>query len=432
MSLFLGKMRQHINGHKELSEHKDVVKVDAGKEVLIPLFATHSTNFDVFVKAGDHVKVGTKLAQCNDRMIVPIYASVSGVVTDIARKCMHATLKPVAHIAIENDGKYETTQAFAPLDYRQASKAKLVEFMKNAGIVGCGGACFPTYIKYSGDAAIDTLIINAVECEPYITSDYKMVEAHMEQMLLGADAMKKTAGARSVCIAVKVSHPELIEQLKQACAKWEGMEVAAVADVYPMGWEKTLVQTILKKTYSRLPSEVGAIVNNASTAIALADALTKGMPLCEKIVTVSGDGVKDPINVQVRIGTSAKTIIDAIGGYAAEEVMLISGGPMMGKTIVNDQFVIDRAVNALTVLRVKAYDDVNCLRCGMCSDHCPAGLQPVRIAQAVNAKDKDMLLRLCANECVECGLCTYICPSRLNVTENVRNGKRQTMAALKK
>lgn len=112
--------------------------------------------------------------------------------------------------------------------------------------------------------------------------------------------------------------------------------------------------------------------------------------------------------------------------------MLISGGPMMGKTIVNDQFVIDRAVNALTVLRVKAYDDVNCLRCGMCSDHCPAGLQPVRIAQAVNAKDKDMLLRLCANECVECGLCTYICPSRLNVTENVRNGKRQTMAALKK
>ena len=325
MSLFLGAMRQHIHGHKELSEHKDVVEVKAGKEVWIPLFAMHSANFDVAVNVGDHVYVGTKLAQCNDRMIVPIYSSVSGVVKAIDAKCMHATLKPVMHIVIENDEQYKSIQAFEPIDYKQASKSELVEFMKNAGIVGCGGACFPTYIKYSSDAEIHTLIINAVECEPYITSDYKMVEAYVNEMLLGVDAMKKMAGAKHAWIAIKVSHPELIEHVKQACVAFEGIAVKAVPDVYPMGWEKTLVKEILGKTYSRLPSEVGAIVNNASTAIAFANALTKGMPLTQKIVTVSGDGVNNPVNVLVRIGTKAQEVVEATGGYAADEVMLISG-----------------------------------------------------------------------------------------------------------
>lgn len=431
MSLFLGKMRQHINGHKELSEHKDVVKVDAGKEVLIPLFATHSTNFDVFVKAGDHVKVGTKLAQCNDRMIVPIYASVSGVVTDIARKCMHATLKPVAHIAIENDGKYETTQAFAPLDYRQASKAELVEFMKNAGIVGCGGACFPTYIKYSGDAAIDTLIINAVECEPFITADYKMIQAHKEEFVAGVAAMKKMAMAPEAVIAIKKTHPDLIQFVEEAVKGMEGFSVAAVPDVYPMGWERVLVREIMHAEYEKLPGEVGAIVNNATTAIAFGDALLTGTPIVSKTLTVSGNAIKKPVNVQVPVGVPVSEIVAACGGYTCEDVRLIAGGPMMGKTIVNDKFVIDRNMNALTILENKPFDSIACLRCGKCSDHCPAGLQPVRIAQAVKTNDKKAMEKLCAMDCIECGLCTYICPSRLDVTENVRRAKRQLMLAKK-
>lgn len=432
MSLFLGKMSQHIEGHKALTEHEDVVKVTSGPELWIPLFAMHSTNFDVLVKVGDYVRVGTKLAQCNDRIVVPIFSSISGKVKSIDQKGMHATLKQVMHIVIENDGKYESEQAFEIIDYREASKETLIKFMKNAGIVGCGGACFPTYMKYSSDAVIDTLLINAVECEPYITSDYKMIQANLDQMLVGIQVMKKMANAKRACIAIKVSHGDLIEQLKKVCVNLEGIDVVPVPDVYPMGWEKTLVKQVLGRTYSRLPNEVGVIVNNASTAIAWANALIKGMPLTEKIVTISGDGIKHPTNVQVRIGTKVNEIIEAIGGYASEEVLLIAGGPMMGKTLVNDLFVIDRAVNALTVLKAKAYDQVNCLRCGSCSDHCPSGLQPVRIAQAVAAKDKDMLMRLNANECVECGMCSYVCPSRLMVTENVRNGKRQAQEALKK
>lgn len=430
MSLLLGAMHQHIPGFKELSEHKDVIEVKPGKEVFIPLFANHSQNFELLVKEGDSVLVGTKLAICKERMTVPIYSSVSGVVKGM-RKMMHASLKPIEHIVIEPDGKQETIAAFEPLNYEQATKEELVEFMMNAGIVGCGGACFPTYMKYRNVKGIEKLIINAVECEPFITADYKMVEAYCDEMVYGIKAMKKMADAKEAVIAIKKSHPELISIVEKACADTADVHVAAVPDVYPMGWERVLVRELMHKEYEKLPAEVGAIVNNATTAIAFARALTKGMPIVDKVVTVSGDGVKNPVNVHVAVGTPVHEIIAACGGYTAEDVKLIAGGPMMGKTIVNDQWVIDRATNAITVLVTRSFDSVACLRCGRCSDHCPAGLQPVRIAQAVKANDKEAMKKRGALDCIECGLCTYVCPSQLNVTENVRKAKRTLLAAKK-
>ena len=430
MSLLLGPMRQHIPGFKELSEHKDIIEVKPGKNILIPLFANHSQNFEVLVKEGDFVSVGTKLAICNERMTVPIYSSVSGVVKEI-KKVMHSSLKPVAHIVIEPDGKQETISAFAPMDYEKASKEELVTFMMNAGIVGCGGACFPTYMKYRNVKGIEKLIINAVECEPFITADYKMIESNAEEMLLGIRAMKKMADAKEALIAIKTSHPELIAIVQKACENDADIHVAPVPDVYPMGWERVLVRELMHKEYEKLPAEVGAVVNNATTAIAFARALTKGMPIVDKVVTVSGDGVKEPVNVHVAIGTPVHEVIAACGGYTADQVHLIAGGPMMGKTIVNDQWVVDRATNAITVLATKPFDSVACLRCGRCSDHCPAGLQPVRIAQAVKLGDKDAMKKRGALDCIECGLCTYICPSRLDVTENVRKAKRTLLAAKK-
>ena len=183
--------------------------------------------------------------------------------------------------------------------------------------------------------------------------------------------------------------------------------------------------------YEKLPGEVGAIVNNATTAIAFGDALLTGTPIVSKTLTVSGNAIKKPVNVQVPVGVPVSEIVAACGGYTCEDVRLIAGGPMMGKTIVNDKFVIDRNMNALTILENKPFDSIACLRCGKCSDHCPAGLQPVRIAQAVKTNDKKAMEKLCAMDCIECGLCTYICPSRLDVTENVRRAKRQLMLAKK-
>ncbi len=430
MSLFKGRMRQHIPGHKDLTKHKDVLDVKPGKKVFIPLYAGHSTNFELLVKEGDQVFVGTKIAVCNEKIVVPIYSSVSGIVVG-EQKIMHGTLRPQNHLVIENDGKYETIQSFQPVDYQVTSREELIDFMMNAGIVGCGGAGFPTYMKYKGMQQVDKLIINAVECEPYITADFKMVEKYIGLLITGILAMKKMAQALEVVIAIKKTHSEFIKQVEDVVANIADVRVVSVPDVYPMGWERTLVHQLLNKKYDRLPLEVGVIVNNATTVIAFAEALIHGKPIVEKMITVSGDGVKNPCNVRVRVGTPVREVMVACGGYTADEVKLIAGGPMMGNTIVKDDFVIDRASNAITVLRPVQYDTVACFRCGQCSDHCPAGLQPVRIVQAAKAKDKNMMERLKALDCVECGLCTYICPSRLDVTENVRIAKRQLQMSRK-
>lgn len=430
MSLFKGPMRQHIPGFKNLTDHKEVIEIKPGAQVSIPLYATHSANFEVLVKEGDKVFIGTKIAVCNEKMVVPIFSSVSGIVVGV-KKIMHGSLKPVDHLVIDNDGQYESIQSFKPMEYQQSGKDELVEFMMNAGIVGCGGAGFPAYIKYKFAKDIKMLIINAVECEPYITADYKMIQSNLDLLITGVLAMKKMAQAQEAVIAIKKTHPDLIRQVEAAIQGTGGIRVAAVPDVYPMGWERTLVRELMKKNYDKLPSEVGAIVNNATTAIAFANALLNGMPIVEKTITVSGDGVKNPCNVIVPVGTPVDEIIEACGGYTSEEVKLICGGPMMGKTIVNDKFVIDRPTNAITVLHAVPYNAIACLRCGMCSDHCPAGLQPVRIAQSVNAKDKAMMERSSAMDCIECGLCTYMCPSKLDVTETVRKAKRQLALAKK-
>ncbi|MEF9967453.1 MAG: RnfABCDGE type electron transport complex subunit C [Longicatena sp.] len=430
MSLFKGPMRQHIQGFKDLSDHIDIMEVKAGKEVSIPLICGPSTNLEVLVKEGDKVFIGTKIAQANERNVVPIFASVSGKVKGI-QKIMHSSLKPVDHLVIENDGEYKKVRSFEPLDYKTADRATLIDFMMNAGIIGLGGAGFPAYIKYKFAKNVDKLIINAVECEPFITADYKMIQAHKNEFVTGVLAMKKMAEAKEVAIAIKKTHPDLIGFVEEAFKEHSEVKVASVPDVYPMGWERVLVRELLHKEYDKLPGEVGAVVNNATTAIAFGEALTTGTPIVEKTLTVSGTAVQKPMNVKVALGVSAHEVIEACGGYTAENVKIIAGGPMMGKTIVNDKFVIDRNMNALTILENIPFSSVACLRCGKCSDHCPSGLQPVRIAQAVKLKDTASMQKLGAMDCIECGLCTFVCPSRLDVTENVRKAKR-ALALVKK
>ena len=430
MSLFTGSMHLHVPGYKELSDDKELLEVAAGSQVFIPLYANHSLKFDVLVKEGDQVKVGTKLAECNDRMYMPIYASVSGTVKGVQKR-MHMSLKPLDHIVIESDGKMEQAPAFQPLDYQQASREELIAFMKEAGIVGKGGAGFPTYVKYEKAKEVKKLIIDAIECEPYITADHVMMATRFEDILVGILAMRKMAQAEEVVIAIKKTHTDTLELVSKAVANIGGVRVEAVPDVYPIGWERALVRHIMKKEYDKLPIEVGAIVNNLNTCYAFAKALLRGQGIITSILTLSGDGVKNPVNVHCPIGVPASELIAACGGYTSDEVKLIAGGPMMGKTIVNDQFVVERQMNAITVLVNHTVKPVACQRCGMCSDVCPVGLQPVRSAQAEKTKDKAMMEKLCASDCIECGLCTYVCPSKLEVTENVRKAKRH-MAMAKK
>ena len=430
MSFLTGPMRKHVDGQKELTAHSELKRLNAGEVVYIPLINMGSTTVEVLVKEGDSVKVGTKVASRNDHFKVPLFSSVSGTVKGI-EKIMHSSLRPIEHLVIINDGKYEKEAPLAPLDYKSASVEELVDFMMNMGLVGCGGAGFPTYIKYRGVKGIKTLVINAVECEPFITADYAGMHDNLEDLVAGVEAMLKMCGAEKAKVAIKETKKDFIPVLKEAFAAIENAEVVAVPDVYPMGWERTLVYEVTKQRYDKLPSEIGCIVNNAATAISFAQCLRTGMPIVEKIVTVSGDGVKEPCNVVVPVGVQACDLINACGGYTADDILLIAGGPMMGKTITNDKFVIGPYNGALTVLKHVPVKAIACLRCGKCSDHCPAGLQPVRINAAEKAKDTDALKKLSVMDCVECGMCTYICPSKIDVTEGVRRAKR-IMMALKK
>lgn len=423
MSLWLGPMKKHVEGHKELTNYNDIVTIKAPKTIYIPLINGLSTEFEVLVKENDRVFVNSKLAVRNDKMTVPLFSPVSGVVKGV-QKMMHASLKPVEHLVIENDELYEKVVSIEPLDWQKASVPELIDFMMNAGIVGLGGSGFPSYIKYKFAKDVHTVVINAVECEPYITADYRMTEEYLSDLIVGAQAMCKMANAQKALIAVKKTKKALIKQIAAALMNVDQVELKLVPDVYPMGWERTLVYNIFKKRYSRLPGEVGVIVNNVSTAIYFGRALTTGEPITHRMVTVSGDGIASPANVYVPVGTPVNEIVEILGGYTSDQVMVGAGGPLMGKTIPNDKFVITPYSNAITILVQRDLDPINCLRCGRCNDHCPAGLLPVRINNAEQTKNFDLIAKLRPDECIECGMCSHICPSRLEVTEGVRRAKR--------
>lgn len=421
-------MQQHIPGRKSLTDHIDVKHLMPKKNVYIPVFTGRDNNCDILVKEGDHVDIGTKLYITKTGFEVPVYSSVSGTYTGTIKK-PHNSMRPQPHMVIELSEEQNKIQAFPPMDWEKATQPQMVEFVKNAGIIGQGGAGFPTYVKYMNPANIDTLVINAVECEPYITADYKVVMDNVQDLIHGVRILQKMAGASKVYVAIKKSHPDIIQYVMREIEKeGAGAEISVypVPDVYPMGGERTLLRTILKKEYDKLPSEIGCIVNNAFTAILVARAFEKGEAEDQKYVTFSGEALNYPVNVMVPVGMQVSEILEQIGGIDSklDSCKIIAGGPMMGKAMVSDQFVIDRAMNAVTVLPNKDYPAMTCMKCGRCSAHCPIGLQPVRIAEAVKVNNVEEMEKRGALQCIECGLCTYVCPSHIQVTENVRKAKR--------
>lgn len=422
MSFILGQMKYHLDGKKELTAHQELLKIDAPSVVKIPLIASN-VNATLLVKEGDYVKVGTKIAERNDHFYVPIYSSISGTVKGV-EKLMHTSFKLVEHLVIENDGKYEAVKPFEKFDYENADHKQIESFIKEAGIVGLGGAGFPTFVKYMSPEKCDTLIINAVECEPYITADYRYILDNIEDFVYGVRALLKYSTAKHCYIGIKNTKKDLIEKVEEAFKGINEISVASVPDAYPMGWEKTLVYEITKKRYKVLPIEAGCIVSNASSAIAVSKAMRNGEAITQKVVTVSGEGIKEPRNVLCYIGTPAKYLVEACGGYTADDLVMVAGGPMMGTSMNSDDFVVNIATNAITVVKDSKFDDVACLRCGSCSDNCPSGLQPVRINNAAKVKDYASLEKLDVMSCVSCGLCSYVCPSKLMVSDNVKKAKQ--------
>ena len=429
--IFGGKGRLHLTGHKDLTDQEKPLILNDFEYVYLPLMNMNSTAFEILVKPEDYVKVGQLLAYRNDHFYVPIYSSVSGTVESID-KMMSSALVFAQHIKIKNDFKFEKEDKALNMDPQKATKDEIVEAIKQAGITGCGGAGFPTYIKYAADSSFDTLLINGVECEPFITIDYHMIKEYANDLVVGAQFLMKACNAPKTIIAVKQGKDALIKVLNETITDFDNIELRLVPDVYPMGWERVLVKEVLNRTFVKLPSEVAVVVNNSTTVIKVGQALTRGMDYTTGL-TISGNAVKKPANVIVPTGTKVDEIMTRIGGYnddvTEKNTKLIFGGPMMGKTVVSDEVALNSYNNAVNVLYDEVLVEKPCLRCARCVEYCPAGLQPVIIKDAEIAKDLNLLKKAEADTCVSCGLCSYICPSRIQVSDYTTKGKTRVLTA---
>ncbi len=439
MNIFSSVAKLHLESHKDLEQAKVLHVLEDTKvaKIFMPAVGPNGADMNVLVKAGDSVLVGTKLAVRKD-MYVPMYSPVSGTVVGIELAYHPGLSRPANHIVILNDGKNtRLPDALKVIDPDTATKEDIVAAIKEAGIVGMGGAGFPTFIKYQGVKNIDYVLINGAECEPFLTTDYLSMQLEAKEMIQGAMLLRKACDAKEVVIAFKV-HKNAVKEAMDACISCHpGVRYVEVPDVYPMGWEKALIKEVFNRTYEKLPAEAGVIVNNTQTAVAVYRALVKGEVLTHRLVCVSGDGVKNSGNVLVPLGTLAKEVVEFMGGYADEEVVLLPGGPMTAKAAEEDGFPIQPAIGGLTILKNKLHHEVPCLRCGSCTMHCPAFLQPVEIMDALERKDEARLAKLNTMKCVECGLCATVCPSKIDVSENVKRAKRylkfaQAKAAAKK
>lgn len=426
MILFRSVGRRHLDGYKELSKHNEIIHLvsEKGSKVYFPTTAPNNTPIKVLVSVGDKVKVGQKIAERTD-FYVPIYSSVSGTVLEQEMVFNTNANRPTKHITIESDG-LETPADPLKTVSSENSQEEIFEAIKEAGLVGLGGAGFPTYVKYDHPKDIHTLLVNGVECEPFLTTDFVVMKAEAEDLIKGCELLMKASGASKAIVAIKVHKDEVKNAVNAVIGARTDIRLVEVPDVYPMGWERTLIRQVFKKEYNRLPAEVGVVINNAQTVISLAKVLLTGRPIDTRTITLSGDAIAQPTNVVCKIGTIAKNLIDACGGLTAEDVNLIPGGPMCGKAVSTDQFPIYMPMGALTILKSRTYSEEPCLRCGSCTHHCPAGLQPVEIRRALKAKDYERLIKLNVLSCVECGMCSYCCPSRIELTEAMKNAKTVT------
>ena len=432
INIFTALKPLHIDGRKERSAHSPILDlaIESKQWIYVPLVGPNGVDIDLQVQVGDKVNVGQVIGVRKD-MHVPFFSSVSGTIRRKENKYHPIVGRPVAHYVIENDGKDLASGSIRPLSM-DASKEQIIQQMKLGGLTGLGGSGFPTYFKYQSAKDVEYVLINGVECEPYLSTDYVTAQTYAEEVLKGSELFRVAAGASQVIIAFKSTKVAIKEALQPLLPQYPHIDVRSVPDIYPMGWERTLVKTVLNRDYDKFPSEAKVIVSNITSAIALHDLVMLGKPVIERILTLSGAGLNQDVNVRVPVGMLMSDVVKAIGGYAMDSVTAFIGGPMSAKAVKDDQFAVQPHFGGYTVLAPISSQEETCLRCGACTSNCPANLQPIEIKLALDSHNNARLLKLDAMKCVECGICTYVCPSKIEVTEAVRQGKAKTRIELAK
>ena len=421
--------------HRKHTDGMVAVQMAAPNTVILPMSMHIGKPAKPVVKVGDHVDVGSLIAEQDGFVSSPVYASVSGKVKKIDEILLAGGTKAPA-VVIESDG--EMTVAPSVQVPKVENKEEFIEALRVSGIVGLGGAGFPTYVKFNVDPErIEELIINGAECEPYITSDSITMLECTEDIETAIAAMEKYLGIKKVILGIEKNKAKAIEKMRTLEQKDDKFKVQVLKDLYPQGGEKVLIYHTTGKVVpaGKLPIDVGCIVCNSTTMAAIGKYLKTGMPLVSKCVTVDGSAVKEPKNVIVPIGTPLKDVFEFCGGFKSEPAKVIYGGPMMGIAVPDMDVPVLKNTNALLALDEKEAAPAKttaCIRCGACANHCPFRLNPAAMAKAYERNDMEALEELRVDICMECGCCSFICPAHRPLVQTHKLAKAALREAAQK
>ena len=428
----------HPYDGKDMTKDKPIRQVLPKGDLVYPLSQHIGAPAVPLVKKGDRVLTGQKIAEAGAFVSAPVHATVSGKVKAIEPRRV-VTGDNVMSIVVENDGLYEEAEYAPALDLQEASREEIIERIKEAGIVGMGGAGFPTFIKLSPKKPekIDYVIVNCAECEPYLTSDYRRMLEEPEKLIKGLKVSLSLFPKAQGIMAVEDNKKDCIELLKSMTKDDNRISVKALKTKYPQGAERQLIfaTTGRKINSSMLPADAGCVVNNVDTVVAIYYAVFEGKPLMERIVTVTGDAIKHPRNFKVRIGTNYHELIEQAGGFKKEPVKIISGGPMMGFGIFELDVPPTKTASALLCMSeddVSAMEPTACIKCGRCVEVCPGRVLPNKLMVAAIHGDEETFLKLNGMECCECGCCSYICPAKRPLTQTIKSMRKMQLAKKKK
>lgn len=416
----------HPSERKEFSEHLALTRFPEPKTAVISMSQHLGAPATPVVQVGDTVKVGQKIGEASAFISAPVHSSVSGTVVAVEPR-LHATRGgEVMAVVIESDGKNTLHESVKPnKGYEELTPDEIIEIVREAGIVGMGGAGFPTAVKLKPNKPIEAVLLNGCECEPLLTADHRVLLEFADDIIYGLKAVLKTVDAQKGIIVIEDNKPDAIALMEEKLADCDNIEVVTAKTKYPQGAEKTLIKRVMGRTVPRggLPADVGVVVSNISTVKAIADAIRTGMPLIERVATVTGEKIKNPGNYIVKIGTSVKEMIDYCGGTIDDDVMIKMGGPMMGFELTDLNVPMMKGSNGIIAIDTDKTQAVECIKCGRCVDVCPMELSPLYFAKYADEqnwqgmKDKNVM------DCVECRSCEFICSSKIPLVSKIKAGK---------
>ena len=428
----------HPPHSKSTTEEKPVVRAVEPSIVMIPLHQHIGAPCEPLVKAGDIVKVGQKIGEATSFVSAPIHSSVSGTVKEVSQK---ATLGgKTTCVVIESDGLNTVSEEVTPKgDISDLTGKEILEIIKEAGIVGMGGAGFPTHVKLSPppNKPIDVVILNGAECEPYLTADHRLMLETPNDIIYGLKALMKVLGVKKGYIGIETNKMDALEKLQSISDESSEISVVGLKTKYPQGAEKQLIYACIKKQVPSggLPMDAGAVVCNVATAAAISKAIKVGMPLVERICTVTGSAIKEPKNILIKTGTMVNEILEQCGGLTEDVGKIVSGGPMMGIAMKNINIPSTKTTSGILCLTKK--DAIfppsgSCIKCGKCVDICPAFIQPMLLDAYSLRNDYAKTEEYRVLDCIECGSCSYVCPAKRPLLHSIRVAKREVLAKKKR